>query len=1262
MLEKARDTYPNFNWSDYDNRNNYPNYDSDNSLSSPDSEIDYVIIVYRYDKSWSSQPSSGSGFKKGVPGGYSTIGNFNNINWNGYNFTAGFTSCMGHTSASGFAKFFVHELAHELYECPHVMGANSTMGMYFNKPYSGWGMMGTGGRVLAANAWESWLLGWNELETGSNSENSDIQSAADLNASGEYNLRDFVTNGDAIRIKIPNTTSTYLWIENHQKQSMFDHCPWAGSKPGRGAELIPDIESGLYMYIENTWPTRNNFNLSPFNMSAVNSMKLLNAQGNYDYTHSPMPEMNGNYFDGGYYWGNKVYSWERGSKINIGGINPWYSVIDDYPKFDDNKMLISGKDGHIPWTDNDHNGSKIERQAIVRETKGANTNMLFTNTFGLNNEAVSTFGRRSDAFQLGDKVGIDGIVPALNHPEYSTANSKLGEAYLNGLSVEVIGDANGVMRIKIKFNDYNIIENKRWTGNISIPDLTNNSNYDLVIGTNTNVYVDKSGIPNRHTQLNGEFVNPSVLTCMPNASVLIRSAAELKIENKSTLALSNNSTVTIESGILSISNNSHLLVKSGICNIVNNGTININGNLSFEPGAQLIVTGTGEFNFNGTIIASGGGTLTLKGSNYIKLTGNINAAPNASLTIEGSSKNTKLIEVDGNPAFNSNFNSITIKNGKIQVNNRYDALEIKNGVNNVLIDNVLVTGPSKVMNSGLSIKTDGNITVKNSTFTNCYTALGIWHNARSHVVNVKNCTFTNNHTGIIVYNGGINIDNCTIEHNTAGIRLYSMDQPCSITKNTVKYHTYACGIQYSGSSAAKLTLKNNGITNNDRGVLLSGNFVCVLKCNGINHNTDFGIHSDNADIYLASYSGISAGQNSLYNNKYAIKLSGSTSYFYLNYGVNDLRSDTYCIKGTVGQITGGIVNANRNIWKRGGGSPIKNTNYILSGSSSSIILRDNYPVKHYYACRGPEPIGKPSAAAPSGESFREVNSSLGTMPLNESVNTILNDDVSTGNVYDTETQTELLGEVLMNDFSNANTGEEWYVHHAYNMYKSAATVNISSSQKSGSNKAVHNLEIIRKLEKDQNNKKTRKVNYSDERFTLNIDEANALWFNAKYDQALNLLQILQKKVKGDQYCQVQKMICQINADRAFVESNNNINIEELLAACDECDESSKLGTINSANNRTNKTGSLGNILFGELTLSVMPHPVNNSSKIQLIGLQQTGKITIYNSMGTIVFSEEINTGIYSHEVSNNEYTPGIYLVAIDVNGSIAKTIKMVVSE
>ena len=106
-------------------------------------------------------------------------------------------------------------------EAAYYLAANRTVGTYFNLT-DGPGMMGGLRTHFLANAWERWYNGWVELQTGANHANSDVQGATSLTATnGEFTLRDYVTTGDVMRIKLPNS-SQYLWLENHQFISALD--------------------------------------------------------------------------------------------------------------------------------------------------------------------------------------------------------------------------------------------------------------------------------------------------------------------------------------------------------------------------------------------------------------------------------------------------------------------------------------------------------------------------------------------------------------------------------------------------------------------------------------------------------------------------------------------------------------------------------------------------------------------------------------------------------------------------------------------------------------------------------------------------------------------------------------------------------------------------------------------------------------------------------------------------------------------------------
>lgn len=58
VIERMKVENPNFNWGPYDSRTNSPDYLSDNSISNPDSQPDYVVVVYRFQSEQKNESSN----------------------------------------------------------------------------------------------------------------------------------------------------------------------------------------------------------------------------------------------------------------------------------------------------------------------------------------------------------------------------------------------------------------------------------------------------------------------------------------------------------------------------------------------------------------------------------------------------------------------------------------------------------------------------------------------------------------------------------------------------------------------------------------------------------------------------------------------------------------------------------------------------------------------------------------------------------------------------------------------------------------------------------------------------------------------------------------------------------------------------------------------------------------------------------------------------------------------------------------------------
>jgi len=161
-----------------------------------------------------------------------------------------------------------HEYAH------FILGGNNfhaggggwgTPNDYWIPQIGGWSMLGGNScSFLSWNAWDRQRMGWsatgNQFNPSARNSNNTVEVNGDLDASnpnhaGIFTLRDFVTTGDAIRIKLPfidsdNEFQQWIWIENRQgivsNNNPFDQWQYQSSHP----HCVVGSIAGLGIYIQ----------------------------------------------------------------------------------------------------------------------------------------------------------------------------------------------------------------------------------------------------------------------------------------------------------------------------------------------------------------------------------------------------------------------------------------------------------------------------------------------------------------------------------------------------------------------------------------------------------------------------------------------------------------------------------------------------------------------------------------------------------------------------------------------------------------------------------------------------------------------------------------------------------------------------------------------------------------------------------------------------------------------------------------------------
>jgi len=495
---------PAFDWGRYDRRRNGPGFAYDNSQTGPDSVLDYVVFMYR-DYGNTGMGATGNLTVPGTP----------------YRIKDGHTGIKSYADAKHNWEYFKHEFAHQLFSAPHYLGANSADG---NRCYTqkGWGLMATWhAPFFVPNAWEAWWLDW--------------ITPQEVEKEGRYQLQDFATTGDAIRIPLPGSEDV-LWLENHQKQDLWDDKIFYGDT-SRGH---PVSAPGLYMYVSSPPANdRGQPRLNPFSPTQVNFIRMFNAEGNFDYA---VRDSQANEY------GARFPVFEKVAANPIAGQNDFQFIRADFDG--DGKVGIGYRHGN-------KDGGPVEQMDVWFERIGDETHYSYNCT-----------GDQFDAARIGDHFGLDGLFPLLNFPVWDRQRETLSPYRLNGVSVRVLSQAaDGSLELDIRLGDWDIRGDHRWCGPIILPADTAAPPLRL----QGRIRLDLSGTPDRRTRHpeTGTFSNPTYLEVGQGREIRIEAGGELVVDAHSSLRLAPGAKVVVARG-------GALRVAAG-------------GGLDLAPGSTLLV-------------------------------------------------------------------------------------------------------------------------------------------------------------------------------------------------------------------------------------------------------------------------------------------------------------------------------------------------------------------------------------------------------------------------------------------------------------------------------------------------------------------------------------------------------------------------------------------------------------------------------------------------------------------------------------------------
>jgi len=455
-------------------------------------------------------------------------------------------------------NILLHEFNHLLFggNNVHCCGGNhaSSGPQMFLSFQGGWGMMGAANKsLMTCNAYDRYKLGWKRPEkhffiSAMDTNGHEIETDFDFSDGKCLDtmlvIRDFVTYGDAVRIRLPgipeNEYQQYLWIENHRtksfNQSSFDVFQYEHES------CVDKAVPGLYMF---TQVGHNKIEGKEAFGGYADFIRPLPASGMYDFVWGDTLVRNNWCVGHGLF-----YPFQRLEKFR----NPLSgNAVSEMAAYDDNG------DNHL--------AEKEKRDPAIELVNGEYRNNL------------PYLGESGFAFQKNgnNKIGVGTNPSSANSLTLLNDNRAINKylppdnrvIYLNSVSVEIVREdfpTKGDVLIRVQNGDNTITENVRWCApQIVLGPIASTSEYSLILDARRKITLDAGRTPTRIDSvitIKGEnfLTDYTHFTLLPGSKMLLRAGAKLELKNGSTLHISKGATIVLEKGAeIDVSKDSHLI-------------------------------------------------------------------------------------------------------------------------------------------------------------------------------------------------------------------------------------------------------------------------------------------------------------------------------------------------------------------------------------------------------------------------------------------------------------------------------------------------------------------------------------------------------------------------------------------------------------------------------------------------------------------------------------------------------------------------------
>lgn len=436
----------------------------------------------------------------------------------------------------------------------HSGGGNAAQFQsYFPCLQGGWSMMGAASSsLLTCTGWDRDRMDWKPADavhrirarnTAGREVNGDLDPVA--GDTGLFVLRDFVTTGDALRIRLPfipqDRFPQWLWVENHQGHqrngSPTDRFHWELEDP-----CVAPIEPGLFMVMQVDRDDRTGTNIYA---GDADYLRPLPANGAHDVS------LRGDTLQGSCPFGGTTFPFRKEDRW----ANPLTGVHElELPVYDRNGDGILQRSEH--WVPR----ARVRRGRV--EADGV--------FYGRPEHAFRMNGnRRLGVATNPSSASMMTLVSVGTRDVHKRAAPNVRTVIINGIAVELLGmDASGAALVRVRDDDHLLDRDLRWCADsIVVPPLR--KGLELLPGTT--LLLDRSRTPTRMDAPEQEgsttwYSDPTRLVLQDGAVLTVRGKATLRLRNRSEVHVLPGATLRLEA-------RARLATEAGTALVVHRGAV-----------------------------------------------------------------------------------------------------------------------------------------------------------------------------------------------------------------------------------------------------------------------------------------------------------------------------------------------------------------------------------------------------------------------------------------------------------------------------------------------------------------------------------------------------------------------------------------------------------------------------------------------------------------------------------------------------------------